>query len=106
VETGCPLKRPKPRSSPDAYLDLRKWAVVSVDERALSRREVAKQFDVGVSTVINSVRRYRETGSVAPGEIGGYKPKAIRGEHETGCEARPRERRSERAACGGHRESR
>jgi transposase len=27
-------------------------------------------------------RRYRETGSVAPGQMGGHKPRAIRGEHE------------------------
>ena len=26
------------------------------------------------------MRRYRETGSVAPGQMGGHKPKAIRGE--------------------------
>jgi putative transposase len=28
------------------------------------------------------VRRFRKTGSVAPAQMGGYKPKAIRGEHE------------------------
>jgi len=64
-------------------LDLRKRVVASVEERGLSRRETAKQFDVGVSTVIRWVRRYRDTGSLEPGKIGGYKPKAIRGEHET-----------------------
>jgi len=26
--------------------------------------------------------RYRATGSVAPGQMGGYKPRSIRGEHE------------------------
>jgi putative transposase len=41
----------------------------------------AKQFGVGISTAINWVRRKRETGSVAPGKIGGHKPKAISGEH-------------------------
>jgi transposase len=36
---------------------------------------------VGVSTAIVWVRRLRETGSVAPGQMGGHKPKAISGEH-------------------------
>ena len=31
--------------------------------------------------MIHWVRRFRETGSVAPARIGGYKPKAIRGAH-------------------------
>jgi hypothetical protein len=38
-------------------------------------------FGVGVSTAIVWVRRLRETGSVAPGQMGGHKPKAISGEH-------------------------
>src|SRR5213082_185207 len=36
---------------------------------------------VAVSTAIGWVRRQRETGSVAPGKIGGHRPKAISGEH-------------------------
>jgi transposase len=39
------------------------------------------QFGVGVSTAIIWVRRLRETGSVAPGQMGGHKPKAISGAH-------------------------
>jgi len=38
-------------------------------------------FSVGISTAINWVRRFRETGSVLPGQMGGHKPKAIVGEH-------------------------
>jgi putative transposase len=34
-----------------------------------------------VSTVVHWVRRYQDTGSVAPGQMGGHKPKAIRGDH-------------------------
>jgi putative transposase len=34
-----------------------------------------------VNTAITWVRRLRETGSVAPGKMGGHKPKAIAGEH-------------------------
>src|SRR5205807_10425386 len=43
--------------------------------------QAAAQFGVGVSTAIILVRRLRETGSVAPGQMGGHKPKAISGEH-------------------------
>jgi transposase len=31
--------------------------------------------------LINWVRRFQETGSVAPGQVGGHKPKAIAGEY-------------------------
>jgi transposase len=47
----------------------------------MSCNQAAKQFGVGISTAINWVKRLRETGSVAPGKIGGHKPKAISGEH-------------------------
>jgi len=36
---------------------------------------------LGVNTVITWVRRLRQTGSVAPGKMGGHRPKAISGEH-------------------------
>jgi transposase len=39
------------------------------------------RFGVAISTAIGWVRRPRETGSVAPSKIGGYRPKAISGEH-------------------------
>jgi transposase len=64
-------------------LDLRERAVASVVEGRLSCRRAAAQFQIAISTVIGWVRRFRETGSVAPGQMGGHKPKAIRGEHET-----------------------
>ena len=47
----------------------------------LSCHRAAAQFGVGVSTAIVWVRRFRETGSVAPGQMGGHKPKTISGEH-------------------------
>jgi len=62
-------------------LDLRERVVAAVENGGMSRRRAAAQFGVGISTVILWVRRLRETGSVAPGKIGGYKPKAIAGEH-------------------------
>jgi putative transposase len=62
-------------------MDLRERVVAAVEEEGLSRHQAASRFDLGVTTVINWVRRFRETGSVAPGQMGGHKPKAIRGEH-------------------------
>lgn len=62
-------------------MDLRERVVWAVEEGGLTRRQAASRFGVGVSTAINWVRRFRETGSVAPGQIGGHKPKAIRGAH-------------------------
>lgn len=41
----------------------------------------AKQFGVAISTAIGWMKRVDETGSVEPSQIGGYKPKAISGEH-------------------------
>ena len=62
-------------------LDLRERVVAAVEEGGLSRRRAAARFGVGISTVIGWVRRLRETGSVAPGQMGGHKPKAIRDAH-------------------------
>jgi transposase len=39
------------------------------------------QFGVGISTAINWVRRFGETGSVEPDQVGGYRPKKIAGPH-------------------------
>ena len=63
-------------------VDLRERVVAAVEQGGLSRREAASRFGVGISTAIAWVRRFRKTGSVAPGQMGGHKPKAIRGEHQ------------------------
>jgi transposase len=73
-------------------LDLRERAVAAVKKGGTSRRRAAAQFGVGVSTVIAWVRLFRRTGSVAPGKMGGHKPKAIAGEHRTWLLARIKER--------------
>ena len=78
---------PKPYS-----LDLRERVVTAVEHEGLSRREAAERFDVAPSTVIGWVRRYRQTGSFAPGQMGGHKPKAIRNEHHDWLVARCQER--------------
>jgi putative transposase len=62
-------------------IDLRERAVAAVVQGGLSRHRVAARFGLGVSTVIHWVRRFQKTGSVAPGRMGGHKPRAIRGEH-------------------------
>ena len=62
-------------------VDLRERVVAAVERDGLSRREAASRFGIGVSTAITWVRRFRETGSVAPGQMGGHRPKAIRGAH-------------------------
>jgi transposase len=62
-------------------IDLRERVVAAVLTGGLSCNRAAKQFGVGISTAINWVKRLRETGSIAPGKMGGHKPKAISGEH-------------------------
>jgi putative transposase len=64
-------------------MDLRERAVRAVEVDGLSRHAAAARFGLGVSTVINWVRRWRETGSLRPGQMGGHKPKKISGDHRT-----------------------
>lgn len=61
-------------------MDLRTRVVVAV-AGGMSRNQAARRFGVAISTAINWVRRKEETGSVAPGQMGGHKPRSIRGEH-------------------------
>src|SRR5260370_34945884 len=60
-------------------LDLRERVVRAVVKGGLSRHQAAAQFGVAISTAINWVRRFRETGSVEPDQVGGYRPKKIAG---------------------------
>jgi transposase len=61
-------------------MDLRERVVAAV-EGGLSRRRAAARFGVSYSVAIGWMKRVRETGSVAPGQMGGHKPKKISGEH-------------------------
>jgi putative transposase len=61
-------------------MDLRERVVAAV-AGGMSRNRAAKQFGIDISTAINWVKRLGETGSVAPGKMGGHKPKAISGDH-------------------------
>jgi transposase len=73
-------------------LDLRERVVGAVVKGGVSRHKAAMQFGVGVATAIAWVRRFRESGSVAPGQMGGHKPKAIAGEHEVWLRQRVKEK--------------
>ncbi len=55
--------------------------VASVERDCLSRRQASVRYGVGISTVIRWVRRLRETSSLAPGKMGGHRPKKIAGAH-------------------------
>ena len=61
-------------------MDLRERVVAAVVEDGLSRNQAAARFGVAISTAIRWLQRFLETGSAAPGKIGGYRQKAIRGE--------------------------
>ena len=73
-------------------LDLRDRVVAAVETGGLSRHQAAARFGVAVSTAVHWVRRYRLTGSVAPSQIGGYKPRTLRGDHAEWLIARCREK--------------
>jgi putative transposase len=62
-------------------LEFRKRIVGAV-ERGESCRAVAARFEVAESTVIKLMQRFRETGSVAPKKIGGYRKPVLLGLEE------------------------
>ena len=66
---------PKPYS-----MDLRERALARSDVGE-SNRSIARALDVAPSTVSKWLRRRRETGSVAPGQMGGHCPAKISGAH-------------------------
>ena len=73
-------------------LDLRERVVAAVEKGGLSARQAAVQFRVGASTAIRWVDRLRKTGSIQPNKIGGYRPRAIAGEHRRWLLARIKEK--------------
>lgn len=72
-------------------IDLRERVVAAIEEEGLSRHKSTARFGVGVSTAIRGAQLYRETGSVAPGQINGHDPIAIRAEHRAWMLERTRE---------------
>src|SRR3546814_14399105 len=61
-------------------IDLRERVVAAVERGGLSRHAAAARFGVAPSSAIKWVQRLRATGSVAPGKIGGHRPRVLRGE--------------------------
>jgi putative transposase len=61
--------------------DLRERVILAVARDGLSRNEAARRFGVAISTAVNWLRRYRDTGSAAPGKMGGHKPRKLIGVH-------------------------
>jgi putative transposase len=60
-------------------MDLRERLVRAVEIEGFSRRKAAARFGVAPSTAVNWLKRIADKGSVAPGPIGGHKPKRIAG---------------------------
>jgi putative transposase len=73
-------------------MDLRERVVEAVEGDGLSCNQAAARFGVAISTAIDWVNRYRQTGSLAPGQIGGYRPKKLVGEYRDWLLQRCRER--------------
>jgi putative transposase len=61
-------------------MDLRRRALDRLASGATSR-EVAATLQVAVSSVLKWAQRERQTGSAAPGKVGGHRPFLIAGEH-------------------------
>lgn len=62
-------------------LHLRRRIIDAVTAGA-SAREAARRFDVSASSAIKLVRRWRQTGSYAPGQIGGQKKRRLAGRED------------------------
>jgi putative transposase len=61
--------------------DLRERVVMAVVRDGLSGNQAAARFGVAVSTANAWVNRFRQTGSLVPGQIGGHKPATLSGAH-------------------------
>ena len=60
-------------------IDLRERVVGAVERQGLSRRQAASRYGVGISTVSHWVSVVRKSGSLAPGKMGGHRPKKLSG---------------------------
>ena len=61
-------------------MDLRE-RVMAVIQGGMSCHVAAKRFGVSASTAIRWRQRESQTGSVAPGQMGGHKPRRLIGDH-------------------------
>jgi transposase len=62
-------------------MDLRRRVVAAVEHEGLSCNQAAARYAIAISTAIDWVNRYRRTGSLAPGQVGGHRPKKLVGAH-------------------------
>lgn len=62
-------------------IDLRERVVTAVERDGLSRNAAARRFGVAISTAVNWLQRHHDTGNVAPGKMGGHRPRKLIGEH-------------------------
>ena len=60
-------------------MDLRERAIARV-VAGESVRTVASAFSISAATVVRWTQRYRASGSLAPGKVGGHKPRLLTGE--------------------------
>ena len=73
-------------------MDLRERVVEAVERDGLACNQAAARFEVAVTTAIDRVNRCREIGCVAPGQMGGHRPKKLVGEYRDWLLQRCRER--------------
>jgi transposase len=73
-------------------MDLRERVVAAVEGEGMSRHQAAARFGVAPSSAIKWVALFRATGSVAPGKMGGHKPRVLRGAHAEWLIVRCREK--------------
>ncbi len=62
-------------------LDLRR-RIIEATGSGSSARAAARRFRVSASSAINLVARWRETGSYAPGQVGGQKKRKLAGRED------------------------
>jgi putative transposase len=62
-------------------VDLRERVAFAVVQDGMSRQAAARRFGVAASTAIHWVKRFSETGSLTPDQIGGHCEKKISGVH-------------------------
>ncbi len=62
-------------------MDLRERVVAAVVQEGMSCHSAAARFGVAASSAIKWVRRVRETGSAAPGQMGGHRLGILSGAH-------------------------
>ena len=71
-------------------IDLRRRVVEAVEDEGLSCNQAAARYAIAISTAIDWVNRYRRTGSLAPGQVGGRRPKKLVGAHREWLQQRCR----------------